>query len=214
MTIYAQVTGGTVGLVTAAPTAPGYGPDGQWHDYTDPTEVAAYLTAGGWLPVTLTNRPADTASTTYRPTYTLTGQTVTQAWEAVAKSTEQMAAEAHAATAAQLTTDTTADKAKIAQAIEDLLTLLGDDTTAGSIRAIMGPSGATAGTTSLRALRQQSNTAVINAASIKALIGLTIDLAQRVIDDAKATRRIARQTLRLARLATGDHSTADVGTDV
>lgn len=92
--------------------------------------------------------------------------------------------------------------------------LLGDDTQAGSIRSIVGPSGATAGTTSLRALRAQSNTAVINAASIKALIGLTIDLAQRVIDDAQATRKIARQTLRLARLATGDHSTADVGADV
>ena len=119
-----------------------------------------------------------------------------------------------AATTAQLTTDTAADEAKIAQAIADLLTLLGDDTTAGSIRAIMGPSTATAGTTSLRALRQQSNTAVINAASIKALIGLTIDLAQRVIDDAQATRKVARQTLRLARLATGDHSSADIGADV
>lgn len=214
MTIYAQVTGGTVGLVAAAPTRPGYGPDGQWHDYTDPAEVAAYLTAGGWLPVTLTNRPADTATTTYRPTYTLTGQTVTQAWEAVAKSTEQMAAEARAATVAQLTTDAAVDEAKIVQAIADLHTLLGDDTTAGSIRAIMGPSTATAGTTSLRALRQQSNTNVVSAASIKALIGLTIDLAQRVIDDAQVTRRIARQTLRLARLATGDYSTADVGADV
>ena len=77
----------------------------------------------------------------------------------------------------------------------------------------MGPSSATAGTGSLRALRQQTNTNVVSAASIKALIGLTIDLAQRVIDDARATRRIARQTLRLARLATGDYSTADVGTD-
>ena len=118
-----------------------------------------------------------------------------------------------AATAAQLTTDAAADEAKIAQAIADLLTLLGNDTQAGSIRAIVGPSGATAGTGSLRALRQQSNTAVINAASIKALIGLTIDLAQRVIDDAQATRKVARQTLRLARLATADYSTADVGTD-
>ena len=62
-------------------------------------------------------------------------------------------------------------------------------------------------------MRQQTNTNVVSAASIKALIGLTIDLAQRVIDDARATRRIARQTLRLARLATGDYSTADAGAD-
>ena len=110
--------------------------------------------------------------------------------------------------------DTAADdEAKIAQAIAGLLTLLGDDTVTGSIRAIMGPSSATAGTGSLRALRAQTNTNVVSAASIKALIGLTIDLAQRVIDDARATRRIARQTLRLARLSTGDYSTADVGTD-
>ena len=119
-----------------------------------------------------------------------------------------------AVTAAQLTTDAAADAAKIEQAIADLLTLLGDDTQAGSIRAIMGPSSATAGTGSLRALRQQTNTNVVNAASVKALIGLTIDLAQRTIDDAQATRRIARQTLRLARLSTGDYSTADVGADV
>ena len=124
------------------------------------------------------------------------------------------AGETRAAVAAALAADAAADEAKIEQAIASLLILLGDNTQAGSIRSIVGPSGATAGTTSLRALRQQSNTAVVNAASIKALIGLTIDLAQRVIDDAQATRKVARQTLRLARLATGDHSTADVGTDV
>ena len=126
---------------------------------------------------------------------------------------ERAAGETRAAVAAALTADAGADEAKIVQAIANLLTLLGDDTQAGSIRAIVGPAGATAGTTSLRALRQQSNTAVVNAASIKALIGLTIDLAQRVIADAQATRKVARQTLRLARLATGDYSTADVGTD-
>ncbi len=127
---------------------------------------------------------------------------------------ERAAGETRAAVAATLAADATADEAKIAQAIADLRVLLGDDTQAGSIRHIVGPSTATAGTTSLRALRQQSNTAVVNAASIKALIGLTIDLAQRVIADAQATRKVARQTLRLARLATGDHSSADVGTDV
>lgn len=136
-----------------------------------------------------------------------------QTWTSRPWTPEELAARASAAVASTLTTDAAADEAKIAQAIADLLTLLGDDTQAGSIRAIVGPSTATAGTTSLRALRQQSNTAVVNAASIKALIGLTIDLAQRVIDDAQATRKVARQTLRLARLASGDHSSADVGAD-
>ena len=140
--------------------------------------------------------------------------TVTSIDDGIAQLVGLLAAETAAQAKATLTADAAADLAKIAQAIANLLVLLGDDTQAGSIRAIVGPSGATAGTTSLRALRQQSNTAVINAASIKALIGLTINLAQLVIDDAQATRKVARQTLRLARLATGDHSSADVGADV
>ena len=73
---------------------------------------------------------------------------------------ERAAGETRAAVAAALAANAGADEAKIAQAIADLLTLLGDDTQAGSIRAIIGPSTATAGTTSLRALRQQSNTAI------------------------------------------------------
>lgn len=162
----------------------------------------------------LRERRDDTARTV--TTYGPTGQvTETRPYTAPenADADERAAAVTRAAVAVALTADAGADKAKIEQAITNLLVLLGDDTQAGSIRAIIGPSTATAGTTSLRALRQQSNTAVINAASIKALIGLTIDLAQRVIDDAQATRKVARQTLRLARLATADYSTADVGTD-
>ena len=151
--------------------------------------------------------------TTYGATGQVTGTRPYTAQEN-ADADERAAGETRAAVAATLAADATADEAKITQAIEDLRALLGNDTQAGSIRAIIGPSTATAGTTSLRALRQQSNTAVINAASIKALIGLTINLAQLVIDDAQATRKVARQTLRLARLATGDHSSADVGADV
>lgn len=116
-----------------------------------------------------------------------------------------------AANAATLTADTTADIDTIRGLIDTLAVLLADDTTSGSIRQIMGPSGATAGTGSLRALKAQTNTAVVNAASIKAFLDLTITLAQRTIDDAQATRRIARQVLRLARLTTGDTSSTDVG---
>lgn len=168
--------------------------------YSTPESVAVY-------------DPTTRTVTTYDEAGTVTSTRPYTAAENVAADAAAAQA-ALAATAAQLTTDAAADEAKIAQAIATLLTLLGDDTQAGSIRSIVGPSGATAGTGSLRALRAQSNTAVINAASIKALIGLTIDLAQRVIDDAQATRKIARQTLRLAHLATGDYSTADVGADV
>jgi len=123
------------------------------------------------------------------------------------------AARAAQAVAATLTADTLTDEAKIKQAIGKLATLLGDAATVGSIRAVMGEAGAPAGTGSLRALRVQSNTAVVTAASIKALIGLTIDALQLVIDETQATRRIARQTLRLARLQTGNYASADVGTD-
>ncbi len=123
------------------------------------------------------------------------------------------AARAAQAVADTLTADTLTDEAKIKQAIGKLATLLGDAATVGSIRAVMGEAGAPAGTGSLRALRVQSNTAVVTAASIKALIGLTIDALQLVIDETQATRRIARQTLRLARLQTGNYASADVGTD-
>lgn len=48
----------------------------------------------GWLPVTEAARPADTATTTWEPTFTPTGATVTQSWVTVPKSQEQLDAEA------------------------------------------------------------------------------------------------------------------------
>ena len=116
-----------------------------------------------------------------------------------------------ATNAAILAADTTADLTKLRESIDALALLLADEGTVGSIRNIMGPSGATAGTTSLRALKAQSNTAVVSAASVKALIDASIALAQLSINDAQAGRRIARQTLRLARHMVGDYSSTDVG---
>jgi len=124
------------------------------------------------------------------------------------------AARAAQAVADTLTADTLSNEGKIEEAIAKLATLLGAATTPGSIRGVMGDPTAVAGTGSLRALRVQSNANVVLAASIKALIGLTIDALQLVIDETQATRRIARQTLRLARLQTGDYASADVGTDM
>ena len=126
----------------------------------------------------------------------------------------QAAHQAQAQVAATLTANTLTDEAKIEQAIGKLATLLGAATVPGSLRAVMGETTAPAGTGSLQALRVQSNTAVVTAASIKALIGLTIDALRLVIDGDQATRRIARQTLRLARLQTGDYASANVGTDM
>ena len=135
-----------------------------------------------------------------------------------AKTAEQREQEAAAQSAQQvadtLAADTRSDLDKIAKAITKLATLLGDEATAGSVRALIGPTGAPAGTSNLRALRAQTNTNVVSAASIKALIGLVIDLAQLVIDGDQAARRTARQVQRLALTATGTLTSADVGADI
>ena len=117
------------------------------------------------------------------------------------------------AIAAQLEADTTADLTKLSDSIAVLALLLGDATTVGSIRQVIGTTTDAAGTTTLRALGKQTNTAVVSAASIKGLIDRCIDLAQLSIDDAQATRKIARQTLRLAKAMVGDYGSADVGTE-
>ena len=95
------------------------------------------------------------------------------------------------AVAGQLTADTTADITKLHTAIDDLALLLGDKDTAGSIRAWKSPI---------------TNNQTVTGAQAKALADL-------LIADAQATRRIARQTLRLARSMVGDYSSADVGTE-
>lgn len=102
MTTYAQITNGQIVREAPAPTAPGYGPDGQWHDYTDPAELAAYLADGGWLPVTepATPRPADTATDYYVREVTVVAGAPVAAWVAKAKSAEQQVAETSAANAA------------------------------------------------------------------------------------------------------------------
>jgi len=101
----------------------------------------------------------------------------------------QAADAARQAVAGQLVAGTTADLAKLNQAITDLALLLGDNTTTGSLRQW-----------------RSSVTNQYSAATLRALADL-------VITEARATRRVARQTLRLARQMAGDYSSADVGTD-
>ena len=112
-----------------------------------------------------------------------------------AKTAEQRAAELaarqQAATRDALTADTTADLTKLRAAIDSLALLLADNATAGSIRAWKAPI---------------TNAQTVTGAQAKALADL-------LIADAQATRRIARQTLRLARSVVGDYSSADVGTE-
>ena len=212
--MYALTTATGVDAVGPLPRAARRLDTGQWvtpppNGWTD--TLAAEC---GWLPVVESPRPADTATDTHEPTYTRNGATVIQTWTTRPWTADELAAQSQQAVAGTLTADTKTDLDKIAKAIADLATLLGDAATVGSVRAVMGTSTDAAGTGTLRALRAQTNTDVVTAASIKALIRLVIDLAQRVIDTDQATRKIARQTLRLAKLTVGDLSSADVGADL
>ena len=209
MTLYAHVTGSTVDSV-GQPPALVY-EAGRWWDLRPLTP--AVLNPRGWFAVTPTARPADTDTTTTDYSVTLVGGVPTETWTTRPWTTDELAARARQAVAATLTADTTSYLTKLRAAIDALAVLLADDTTTGSIRQIMGPSGATAGTGSLRALKAQTNTNVVNAASIKGFIDQVINLAQRSIDGDQATRRVARQTLRLAKAMVGDYSSADVGAD-
>ena len=106
-----------------------------------------------------------------------------------------------------------ADEALVKAAITALATLLANSTTAGSYRSVLGLGTDPAGLTSLRAWRSQANANIVTAASLKGLADLLISLVQLDIAQARETRRLARQVLRLTRVQTGDLSSADVGDD-
>lgn len=206
MTLYAQVTNGTATAIAPAPTQPGYGPDGHWHDYTDPAELAAYLADGGWLPVVETPRPAETTTHTHRAAYAVTGNTVTQAWETVPKSAEQIAAETDTANEATL-------KAQVAEQVGALTVAL--DTikaTRGAKKGIIGSGTDPAGTTTLQAWRNQTAANVVTAASVKALAKLVIDSIQADRDTDKALIGAQRALIRLSRLTARVLDSADSGT--
>ncbi len=97
MTKYAQLIDGQMIRDAYAPTQPGYGPDGQWHDYSDPAVVAGYLADGGWVPIVDTPRPDDTATTTWDAGWSVTGGTVTRTWTERPKTADELAAQAAAA---------------------------------------------------------------------------------------------------------------------
>lgn len=211
--MYALMTTTGVDAVGPLPRAARRLDTGQW--VTPPPDgwTDTLAAACGWLPVVESPRPADTATDTHEPTYTRDGAAVIQSWTPRPWTSDELAAQSQQAVSATLATDTEADLVKIQAAVDALAVLLGDAATVGSVRAVMGTSTDAAGTGTLRALGKQSNTAVVTAASIKGLIDRCLDLAQRVIDTDQATRKIARQTLRLAKLTVSDLSSADVGAD-
>lgn len=114
----------------------------------------------------------------------------------------------------QLITATTGDLTKLSGAIDKHAILLGDATVEGSIRKIVGTTEDPQGLTSLRAIKSQTNTAVVTAQSVKALIGFVIDLALLGVTNTQQDRIIARQALRSAKLTAGDLDSADVGADI
>ena len=200
-------------VITALRTTPSGGAweDDQWLDFSDPATLAEWEARHGWVPVTETPRPDDTDTTKHDESVVLVDGVPTQTWTARPWNAAEVAERAAAANAVTLQADTAAYLTKLKEAIDALTVLLADDTTEGSIRQVMGPAGAAAGMGSLRALKAQTNTAVVTAASVKALIDLNITLAQRSIGGAQAGRRVARQTLRLARAMVGDYTSTDVG---
>jgi hypothetical protein len=208
--MHARIAAGAIVEVGTPTRLPVYF-NGRWWDCRDAATRDAYIAAADWRLVVEVARPADTPTTTHDYTVTLVGNVPTVTYVARPWTVPEAAAYAAGINAETIKADTTADLANLTQAIADLATLLEGDTTVGSIRNLMGPSGAVAGTGNLRALAAQSSTAVISAASVKALIRVNIDLAQLSINDVQATRRVARQVLRLAKALVGDYTSADVG---
>ena len=182
------------GVITAWGDLPSLWWDGarQW-DLRDP----ATTTAAGWVEVTETTRPVDTPTTTTDETVEIVDGIPTQVWVPRALTPEEITAASAAAITATLTTDMAADSAVIEAAIAALATLLADRATPGSYRSVLGLSTDPAGLASLRGLAV-----------------LLIQLVQLDIAQARETRRLARQVLRLSRVQTGDLSSADVGDDV
>ena len=198
------------GVITAWGDLPSLWWDGarQW-DLRDP----ATTTAAGWVEVTETTRPVDTPTTTTDETVEIVDGIPTQAWMPRDLTAEEIEAANASTVSLALAEGMVADKALVEAAITALATLLANSTTAGSYRSVLGLGTDPAGLASLRAWRGQTNAAVVTAASLKGLAALLIQLVQLDIAQARETRRLARQVLRLSRVQTGDLTSADVGTD-
>jgi hypothetical protein len=198
------------GVITAWGDLPSLWWDGarQW-DLRDPANIAP----AGWVEVTPTDRPADTATTTVEM-IELVGGIPTQVWVPRDLTPAEIEAANASAVSLALAEGMVADKALVEAAITALATLLANSTTAGSYRSVLGLGTDPAGLTSLRAWRSQTNANIVTAASLKGLADLLISLVQLDIAQARETRRLARQVLRLTRVQTGDLSSADVGDDV
>ena len=185
--LYAHVTNGTIDAYGQPPNSVYDGTS--WHDLT--TRDPAILAAAGWYLIAETPPPDPIDGGIHEPAIQLVDGLPTRVWTWRAWTDTELAQQAADTVRFQLATDTSADLDKLVAAIDSLALLLADNTTSGSIRAWKAPI---------------TNGQNVTGAQAKALADL-------LITDAQATRRIARQVLRLARAMVGNYSSADVGTD-
>lgn len=190
MTLYAHITDGTIDQIGALP-ALWLGPT-RWHDWRgDPATWATQPADWGWLPVVETPRPDPIDGGIHESAIELVDGLPVRVWTWRPWTAEELAAREQQANQQALTTGTTTDLSKVRDAIDKLAILLADNTTSGSIRAWKQPI---------------TNAQTLTGAQGKALADLLIGHAQ-------ATRKIARQVMRLAKLQVGDLGSVDVGAE-
>lgn len=215
MTMYALVKDGQVVSTWGTPPPIARRLDtGEWVAPNQGAWTDALLAQCGILPVAVVARPADTTTTAYDYKVDLVSGVPTEVYTPRAKTAAEQAADAAQAVRTTLLADSTADLSKLDAAIAQLGVLLSDAATAGSIRQTMGRTTDPAGVTSLRAWKSQTAANIVTSASLKGLADLLIAVCQRQIDVAQATRKVARQVARNARLSTGTLTSADVGADI
>ena len=191
----AKITDGTITALAPIPASPGWDHD-RWWDFTVPAVLSEWMTAYGWVAVTDPGpRPADTDTTRYVQTVTLIAGIPTASWTAVQKSAEMVAFEI-----------ADRNRGTLEQRVADqVATILADIAAVRAARertrAAIGSATDPAGTTSLRAIRAQSNTAVVTAASVKAIVGHVIDMGAADVDTDTALVSLERATVRLSRIA-------------
>ena len=211
--MHAQIIDGTIANLRPTP-AGGAWEDDQWLDFSDPATLAAWEERHGYTLVVETPQPQDTETVKHDEAVVLVDGVPTQTWMPRDLTAEEIEAANASTVSLALAEGMVADEALVEAAITALATLLANSTTAGSYRSVLGLGTDPAGLASLRAWRSQTNAAVVTAASLKGLAALLIQLVQLDIAQARETRRLARQVLRLSRVQTGDLTSADVGDDV
>ena len=150
-TTFVHVTAGVVDAIGSPPDTTWA--DGRWWDLRRRDSEA--LAACGWHEATLAARPADTATTTWDQTWTLTDGTWREGWTERAKTSEELAAAAVVATEATLKTGTTSQ-------VDTLLAaMIGLQADRATVAATLGTAG-TPNWTTWRGIRAQTK-ATINA---------------------------------------------------